>query len=116
VARCEPVARDVQRRGSLAFVPHRDLDVVDAADRAADGVNRLIDRSRRRLLYTSPMRRSVQSIGANIIEAFGRGKGRDRAHSLEIARGDAEEPSNTWARIFERNVSARRTTGRFTIC
>jgi four helix bundle protein len=37
------------------------------------------------------MRDSVQSIGANISEGFGRGKGRDRNRSLEIARGETEE-------------------------
>jgi four helix bundle protein len=72
-------------------VPHRDLDVLDAADRAADGINRLIDRSPRRLLHIRQMRDSAQSIGANISEGFGRGKGRDRARPLQIARGEAEE-------------------------
>jgi len=37
------------------------------------------------------MRDSVQSIAANIGEAFGRGPGRARARLLEIARGEAEE-------------------------
>jgi four helix bundle protein len=37
------------------------------------------------------MRRSVQSVGANISEAFGRRKGRDRARSLEIARAESEK-------------------------
>jgi four helix bundle protein len=37
------------------------------------------------------MRDSVQSIAANISEGFGRGKGRDRARPLEIARGETEE-------------------------
>ena len=72
-------------------MPHRDLDVLDAANKAADGVNRLIDASERRLLHVAQMRDSVQSISANISEGFGRGKGRDRARPLEIARGEAEE-------------------------
>jgi four helix bundle protein len=72
-------------------MPHRDLDVLDAAERAADLVNRLIDRSPRALLHVVQMRDSVQSIGANIGEGFGRREGRDRAHRLEIARGEAEE-------------------------
>jgi four helix bundle protein len=70
---------------------HRDLDVLDAATKAADGINRLIDASERRLLHVPQMRDSVQSISANISEGFGRGKGRDRARPLEIARGEAEE-------------------------
>ena len=70
----------------------RDLDVLDAARRAADQVNKLIDRSPRgRLLHVRQMRKSVQSIAANISEGFGRGKGRDRNRSLEIARGETEE-------------------------
>ncbi|HEU4996865.1 MAG TPA: four helix bundle protein [Gemmatimonadaceae bacterium] len=72
-------------------MPHRDLNMLDAAERAADQVNALIDRSRRRLLYVSQMRASVQSISANIAEGFGRGTGRDRARPLKIARGEAEE-------------------------
>ena len=69
---------------------HRDLDVLDAAERAADGVNTLIARCRR-MLHVAQMRKSVQSISANIGEAFGRRAGPDRAHRLEIARGEAEE-------------------------
>ena len=72
-------------------MPHRDLAVLDAANRAADGINRLIADSPKRLLHVSQMRDSVQSISANISEGFGRGKGRDLARSLEIARGEAEE-------------------------
>jgi four helix bundle protein len=73
-------------------MPHRDLNLIDAADLAADLVNELIDRSPRgRLLHVAQMRKSVQSIGANISEGFGRGAGRDRARSLEIARGEADE-------------------------
>jgi four helix bundle protein len=70
---------------------HRDLDVLDAADLVVDDVNRLIDTSRRRLLHAAQLRDSVQSIGANISEGFGRGKGRDRNRSLRVARGEAEE-------------------------
>ena len=70
---------------------HRDLDVLDAAERVADRINQLIAQSPRRLLHTHQMRDSVQSIAANISEGFGRGKGRDRARPLAIARGEAEE-------------------------
>ena len=73
-------------------MPSRDLDVLDAARRAADEVNKLIDRfPRGRLLHVRQMRDSVQSISANISEGFGRGKGRGRDRSLEIARGETEE-------------------------
>jgi|SRR5688572_3593493 len=73
-------------------MPSRDLKLLDAAERAARLINELIDRSpQRRLLHVSQMRDSVQAIGANISEGFGRGVGRDRARSLEIARGETEE-------------------------
>jgi len=73
-------------------MPHRDLNVLDAADRAADLVNQLIDRyPRGQLLHVRQLRNSIQSIGANISEGFGRGTGRNRDHSLEIARGETEE-------------------------
>ena len=83
---------------------HRDLDVLDAANRAADRVNELIDRLAQRLLHASQLRRSVQSISANISEGFGRGTGRDRARSLAIARGEAEET----IRHLQANLRARR--------
>src|SRR3982751_4653570 len=71
---------------------YRDLNVLDAANRAADLVNRLIDGSPRgRLLHMRQLRDAVQSIGANISEGFGRESGRARRHSLDIARGETEE-------------------------
>jgi four helix bundle protein len=71
---------------------YRNLDVLDAAERAAQQINDLIDRSPpRRLLHVGQMRDSAQSIGANIGEGFGREPGPDRAHRLVIARGEAEE-------------------------
>jgi four helix bundle protein len=73
-------------------MPYRDLKVLDATERAADRVTNLIDGpSGWRLLHVWQMRRSVQSIAANIAEGFGRGEGRDRARFLRIARGEAEE-------------------------
>ena len=70
----------------------RNLDVLDAAERAADQVNALIDRSKQpRLLHARQMREAVQSVVANIAEGFGRGTGRDRDRSLVIGRGEAEE-------------------------
>ena len=71
---------------------HRNLNVIDATERAADRVNQLIERrSSYRLLHVNQLRASVQSIGANIAEGFGRGPGRDRIRYLRIARGEAEE-------------------------
>ena len=71
---------------------HRNLDVLDAAERAAELLNELIDQSPRgQLLHVQQMRDSAQSIVANIREGFGRRPGRGRARSLEIARGETEE-------------------------
>ena len=82
---CEPGA-------TIAGMPHRDLNVLDAATKVADLVNKLIDQSARgRLLHVRQLRDAVQSISANISEAFGREAGRARNHSLNIARGETEE-------------------------
>jgi four helix bundle protein len=70
---------------------HRDLAVLDAADQAADEINRLIDEAPRRLIHVTQLRDSAQSIAANISEGFGRGKGGERTHALRVARGVAEE-------------------------
>ena len=73
-------------------MPHRDLDVLDAAESVAIQLNELIDRSPpRRLRFVGQMRDSVQSVPANIAEGFGRGRGRERSHALRVARGEAEE-------------------------
>jgi four helix bundle protein len=73
-------------------MPYRDLKLLDAADRIADLVNKLIDESPRgQLLHVSQLRDAVGSIGANISEAFGHEPGRARDHSLDIARGETEE-------------------------
>ena len=85
-------------------MPSRDLDVLDAARRAPDQVNKLIDRvPRGRLLHVRQMRNSVQSISANISEGFGRGNGRGRIRSLEIARGETEETIQHLSANFRSN-------------
>jgi four helix bundle protein len=71
---------------------HRNLNVLEASVRASDRVTSLIERrSGRPLLHVAQLRRSTQSVTANIAEGFGRGSGRDRARMLRIARGEAEE-------------------------
>ena len=86
---------------------HRDLDVLDAAERAVVVLNELIERYPRRLLYVRQMRESAQSVAANIGEGFGRRSGGpDLARSLEIARGEAEETI--------RHLSANLRTDRIT--
>src|SRR3982751_1329830 len=86
---------------------HRDLAVLDAANRAAALINELIDRSPAgRLLHVRQLRDAVQSVVANIREGFGRGTG--RARPLEIARGEAEEAIGH----LETNFRARRIVPR----
>ena len=71
---------------------YRNLNVLDAAQQAAKQINALIDRPRRRkLLHVRQLRKSAQSVAANIAEAFGRGPGPDRDRILRIARGESEE-------------------------
>jgi four helix bundle protein len=93
---------------TIAGMPHRDLNVLDAATKVADLVNKLIDQSPRgRLLHVQQLRDSVQSIGANISEAFGREAGRARDNSLGIARGETEEAIHHMRANFHRSrVSA----------
>jgi four helix bundle protein len=70
----------------------RDLNVLDAANQAADRVELLLERrSGRRLLSSNQMRRSAHAVGANIVEAFGRGTPGDCTRVLRIARAEAEE-------------------------
>jgi len=89
---------------------YRNLDVLDAAEQAAKQLNALIDRSKRPpLLHVRQMRKSAQSVVANITEGFGRGTNdRDRNRSLEIARGEAEETiSHLKANFLANRISAR---------
>jgi four helix bundle protein len=67
------------------------LAVQDAADRAVDVVNGLIDRSPNQLIYVAQMRKSVGAVSAQIAEGFGRGRGPERNYKLRMARGEAEE-------------------------
>ena len=88
-------------------MPHRDLNMLDASERAVDRVNALIDGSAgRRLLHANQLRNSTQSIPANIAEGFGRGTDGDRARLLRIARGEAEET----IRHLNANFRAKRLT------
>ncbi len=70
----------------------RRLAVLDAAELAAERLNRLIDRvGQRRLLHVSQMRDSAQSVGSNISEGFGRLTRPERDNKLRLSRGEAEE-------------------------
>ena len=88
---------------------HRDLRVLEASERAEDRINALIDRrSGRRLLHIRQMQDSAHSVGANIMEAFGRDPGRDRARVLRIARSEAEETIRHLASNYrQQRIAAR---------
>ena len=77
-----------------------------AARAVVDEVNDLIDRSRRRLIYTSQLREAAQSIPANIREALGRRHGPEREQFFRFARGSAEETDEH----LRANFAARRLT------
>ena len=88
-------------------MPHRNLNVLDAAEQAATQINALIDRKPTPpLIHVRQLRDAAQSVVANIAEGFGRGTGRDRDRSLEIARGEAEET----IRHLNANYQANRLT------
>jgi four helix bundle protein len=61
------------------------------AREVVDEINRLIDEGRPRVLYDQQLRDSVQSIAANIREAFGRRRSAERDQFLRFARGSVEE-------------------------
>jgi four helix bundle protein len=88
---------------------YRNLDVLDAAEQAAKQLNDLIERSKcPRLLHVRQMRKSAQSVVANITEGFGRGKCRERDHALRVARGEAEETiGHLKANFLDRRLCAR---------
>ena len=81
-----------RRKDVAQDMSHRDLRVFEATDSAVDEVNGLIDGPQGcRMLHVVQLRRSVQSISANMAVGFGRGDGRERSRFLRIARGEAEE-------------------------
>src|SRR5688572_9185489 len=70
--------------------------LIDAARLVADETNRILDGRRRHFLHETQLRKSAESIGANIREAYGRKAGPDRKHYLRISRGSAEETDEHW--------------------
>lgn len=67
------------------------LRVLDVARSIVDGVNDLLASARGELARDHQLRRSAQSVAANIREAYGRRKGAERNQFLRFARGSAEE-------------------------
>ena len=89
----------------LAMGKHRSLAVADAAEELAAAVIRLSDRTRR-LLHRQQLKKSSQSISANIAEGFGRVTLPERNSRLSIARGEAEET----IRHLRANLASNRIT------
>ena len=92
----------------------RRVAVQEAADLVADEVNRVIDSRprKRRLLHVAQLRRSANSVCANIAEGLGRGEGAARNDKYRTARAEAKETishlrSNFAAERIERSVYCR---------
>src|SRR5215217_5266186 len=72
--------------------PGRRVAVQEAADLVLDEVNRVIDSSpTKRLLHVAQLRKSANSVSANIAEGLGRGEGAARNDKYRTARGEAKE-------------------------
>jgi four helix bundle protein len=68
---------------------HRGLKVLEAARQVADEVNRLIDNGS--LIHVYQLRKSSQSVPANIKEGFTHRTIPKRNQSLGVSRSEAEE-------------------------
>src|ERR1043165_445432 len=72
--------------------PRRRVAVQEAADLVSDEGNRLLDsKSSKRLLHVAQLRKSANSVSANIAEGLGRGEGAARDDKYRTARGEAKE-------------------------
>ena len=70
----------------------RRVKVQEAADLVRDEVNRLLDgKAQKRLIHVAQLRKSADSVSANIAEGLGRGEGDARNDKYRMARGEAEE-------------------------
>jgi four helix bundle protein len=79
-------------RVSCGMGEHRRVAVQEAADLVADEVNRVIDSEpKKRLLHVAQLRKSANSVSANIAEGLGRGEGAARNDKYRTARGEAKE-------------------------
>jgi four helix bundle protein len=78
--------------------------LIHVARAVADETIQLLERSPRGLVHAAQLRDAAQSIPANIREAMGRRRGREREHYLRIARSSAEETDEH----LRANCAARR--------
>lgn len=65
--------------------------VLAVAREVVDEINALMDNARRPFVNERQLRESAGSITANIREAYGRDRGKDRNQFFRFARGSAEE-------------------------
>jgi four helix bundle protein len=73
------------------------LRVIDAAEDFAASVNRLLKSRAKPLTYADQLRRSAGSVGANLVEGYGRGSGSDRLNRYRTAKAECEE-ALSWLR------------------
>ena len=77
--------------------PPGSLRVIDAAEDFAVTVNRLLKSRFRPVTYADQLRRSAGSVGANLVEGYGRGPGADRLNRYRTAKAECEE-TLSWLR------------------
>jgi four helix bundle protein len=80
---------------------HRNLRLLDAARSVADGVNRMSIDAKQPILNAGQLRRSANSILANISEALGHDEGPDRHRFFRHARGSADETNEHLRHAFK---------------
>lgn len=73
------------------------LRVIDAAEEFAVSINRLLKSRPKPVTYADQLRRSAGSVGANLVEGYGRGPGADRLNRYRTAKGECEE-ALSWLR------------------
>ena len=78
--------------------------VLSVAREVVDELNALMDNAKRRYVNDRQLRESAGSITANIREAYGRDRGKDRNQFFRFARGSAEETDER----LRTNVAAKR--------
>src|SRR3954466_2894184 len=82
--------------------PRRRVVVQEAADLVVDEVNHILDsKPRKRLLHVAQLRKSANSVSANIAEGLGRGEGAARNDKYRTARGEAKETISHLRSNFE---------------
>jgi four helix bundle protein len=78
--------------------------VLGVSREVVDELNQLMDNAKRRFVNEGQLREAAGSITANIREAYGRDRGKDRNQFLRFARGSAEEADER----LRTNVAAKR--------